>query len=66
MLENEQLKNILRRILLQDNVSKEILLNVVFNTVDTTLTGYERGSLEFYEALIEEAMEQTKNESEEE
>lgn len=64
MLENEQLKNIIRRILLQDNVSKETILNIIFNTVDTTLTGYERGSSEFYEALVEEAMEQTKCQSE--
>lgn len=66
MLESEVLKNIIRRLLLSDKVSKETILNTVFNTADTILTGYERGSTEFYEAMIEEAIEQTKSQRGEE
>ena len=66
MLGDEALKSIIRRLLLSDKVSKETILNTVFNTADTILTGYERGSTEFYEAMIEEAIEQTKGESDEE
>lgn len=65
MLRDEALQSIIRRLLLNDKVSKETILNTVFNAVHMTLTGYEIGSTEFYEAMIEEAMEQTKGESDE-
>jgi len=65
MLADEALKSIIRRLLLNDKVSKETILITVFNTAYTTLTGYERGSTEFYEAMIEEAIEQTKGENDE-
>ena len=65
MLGDEALKSIIRCLLLSDKVSKATILNTVFNTADTTLTGYERGSTEFYEAMIEEAIEQTKGQSDE-